>query len=74
MFRVPMPETICGWRMGRSASSPRKRRNQRDALAADDVVGVDPLGQVGNVGDVPADDDLRLGLMLADQLAHLLRP
>ena len=42
------------------------------ALAADDVVGVDPLGQVGHVGDVPADDDLRLRLVLADQLAHLL--
>ena len=27
------------------------------ALALDDVIGVDPLGQVGHVGDVPADDD-----------------
>ena len=67
-----MPETISGWRIGRSASSPRKRRNQRDAFALDDVVGVDPRGQVGDVGDVPADDDLRFGQILADQLAHLL--
>ena len=28
MLRVPMPETTAGWRIGRSASSPRKRRNQ----------------------------------------------
>ncbi len=28
MLRVPMPETTAGWRMGRSGSSPRKRRNQ----------------------------------------------
>ena len=43
-----------------------------DPFAADDVVGVDPPLEVGNVGDVPADDDLGLGKMLADQLAHLL--
>ena len=41
------------------------------AFALDDVVGVDPLGQVRDVGDVPADDDLRIGLILADQRAHL---
>ena len=43
-----------------------------DALAADDVIGVDPLVQVGHVGDVPADDDRGVRLILPDQLAHLL--
>ena len=42
------------------------------ALAADDVVGVDLLVQVGDIGDVAADDDLGVGLVVADQLAHLL--
>ena len=42
------------------------------ALAADDVIGVDPLDQIGHVGDVPADDDRGVRLILPDQLAHLL--
>ncbi len=70
--RVPMPELMTGWRTGRSSSSPRKRRNHRTPFALDDVVGVDPLGQVGDVGDVAADDDLGVRLVLPDQLAHLL--
>ena len=41
-------------------------------LAADDVIGVDPLDQVGHVGDVPADDDRGVRLILPNQLAHLL--
>ena len=41
------------------------------ALAADDMVGVDPLVQIGDVGNMPADDDFGLRLIAADQLAHL---
>ena len=40
------------------------------ALAFDDVVGVDPLVQVGDVGDVPADDDRGMRLIPPNQLAH----
>ena len=41
------------------------------ALAADHVVGVELLDQVGHVGDVPADDDRGVGQILPNQLAHL---
>ncbi len=41
-------------------------------FALNDVIGVDPPGQVGDVGDVPADDDGGVRLVLPDQLAHLL--
>ena len=57
MFRVPRPELTTGWRKGRSVSRPGSG-GTRHPLAADDVVGVDPLAQIGNVGDVAADDDL----------------
>ena len=42
------------------------------ALAADDVIGVDPLVQIGHVGDVAADDDRGVRQILPNQLAHLL--
>ena len=42
------------------------------ALAAHDVIGSHPIGQVGHVGDVPSDDDRRARLILPHQLAHLL--
>ena len=50
----------------------QERAEPADPLAPHDVVGVDSPGEVGNVGDVPAHDDFRLGKMLANQLAHLL--
>ena len=50
----------------------QERAEPADPFALDNVVGVDPLGEIGNVGDVPAHDDLGLGKVLADQLAHLL--
>ena len=56
--RVPCPAMICGWRIGLLGVFAQERAKPADPFAADDVVGVDPLGQVGNVGDVPADDDL----------------
>ena len=73
-LRVPMPESISGWRIGLVRVFAQEPAEPAHALALDDVVGVDPLAQVGHVGDVPADDDRRLGLILADQLAHLLAP
>ena len=36
----------------------QERAEPADPLAPDNVVGVDPLGEVGNVGDVSAHDDL----------------
>ena len=41
------------------------------ALAADDVIGVDPLGQVGHVGDVPADDDRGVRADTAGSSSHI---
>ena len=47
-----------------------KPAHPANALPFDDVVGIDPPVQIRHIGDVPADDDGRLGLMLADQPAH----
>ena len=41
-----------------------------NALAPDDVVGVDPAVEVRQTGHVPADDDCGVGQVLSDQLAH----
>ena len=71
MVRAPTPEAISGWRIGRSASSPRKRRNQRTPSPRTTWSASMRSREAGMVGDVPADDDRGLGLVLADQLAHL---
>ena len=71
MFRVPMPEVISGWRKRLVLVLAEQTAKPAHALAADDMIGVDPLAEIGNVGDVPADDDRGLRQILPNQLAHL---
>ena len=54
---VPKPERMSGWRMGAAGVLAQKAAEPRTAFAADDVVGVDPVGNVGDRRDVPAHDD-----------------
>ena len=71
-LRVPMPGDDQRMADGLVLVLAQEPPEPAHALALDDVVGVDPLVQIGDVGDVPADDDRRVRLVLADQLAHLL--
>ena len=71
-FRVPKPEVIIGWRSGRSSFSPRKRRNQRTPSPRTMWSASIRSAEIGDVGDVPADDDLGVRQVLPHQLAHLL--
>ena len=48
----------------------KKPAHPANAFPLDDVVGIDPLFQIGSIGDMSADDDDRLGLMLSDQPTH----
>ena len=72
-LRVPMPETIRGWRMGCSGVLAQEAAEPADAFALDDVVGVDPLGAgraCWRCG--PPTTIVARGRYCADQLAHLL--
>ncbi len=51
---------------------PQVATEPRHAVPLDDEIGVDALAQLRHVGDVTADDDRGVGLVLADQGAHLL--
>ena len=73
MTRWPKPETICGWLIGASGSSPRKRAHPGDAVALDDVVGVDHVLDPGNGGHVAADDDGRPAARISRTMRHISR-
>ena len=70
MMRGETFEMVRGCRIGLIFVFAEKPAHPSNAFPFDDVVGIDPLLQIGNIGDMSADDDDRLGLMLADQPAH----
>ena len=58
VFHVPETRNDLRWRIGRSTASPRKRRNQATPSPLTWSASI-RTGQVGDVRDVPADDELR---------------
>lgn len=55
---------------GSSGVLTEERAHPGNAVATDDVIGVDHLRESGDGGDVSADDDGGTGRELADHAAH----
>ena len=69
-MRGPMLVRTCGCRIGGFSSSPRNRRIHRTPSPRTTWSASTHRFKIGHIGEVPADDDRRVRLMLADQPAH----